>query len=39
MPTYYVDPAASGANDGTSWTDAWETLQRAVDGTDGHGSQ
>ena len=35
MPTYYVDPAASGANDGTSWTDAWETLQRAVDGTDG----
>ena len=32
---YYVDPAASGANDGTSWTDAWETLQRAVDGTDG----
>lgn len=32
---YYVDSAASGADDGTSWTDAWTTLQRAIDGTDG----
>lgn len=32
---YYVDPAAGGADDGTSWGDAWTTLQRAIDGTDG----
>lgn len=31
MPTYYVDPAAAGAANGTSWTDAWTTLQTAVD--------
>lgn len=31
MTTYYVDPAASGDNDGTSWTDAWATLQSAAD--------
>ena len=31
MATYYVDPAASGANDGSSWTDAFTGLQSAVD--------
>lgn len=31
MTTYYVDPAAGGANDGTSWTDAWTTFQSALD--------
>lgn len=31
MTTYYVDPAAAGANDGTSWTDAWTTIQTAFD--------
>ena len=35
MATYYVDPAAGGNDDGTSWTDAWTTLQRAIDGTNG----
>lgn len=35
MATYYVDPAAAGNDDGTSWTDAWTTLQRAIDGTNG----
>ena len=29
--TLYVDSSASGANDGTSWTDAYEHLQDAVD--------
>ena len=28
---FYVDPAASGAANGTSWTDAWTTLQTAAD--------
>jgi hypothetical protein len=31
MTTYYVDPAAGGANDGSSWTDAWTSLQSAAD--------
>jgi hypothetical protein len=31
MTTYYVDPAAGGANDGTSWIDAWTTFQSALD--------
>jgi hypothetical protein len=35
MPTYYVDPAAAGTDAGTSWTNAWTTLQRAIDGTGG----
>ena len=35
MPTYYVDPGAGGSDDGTDWTNAWTTLQRAVDGTNG----
>jgi len=31
MTIRYVDPAASGNNDGTSWTHAWTTLQSAYD--------
>lgn len=31
MTTRYVDPAASGANNGTSWTDAWTNIQSAFD--------
>jgi hypothetical protein len=31
----YINPAASGANDGTSWTDAWETMADAVSGLNG----
>ena len=35
MATYYVDPAASGSNNGTSWTNAWTGMQLAIDGTNG----
>lgn len=31
MTLRYVDPAASGAADGSSWTDAWTTMQTAAD--------
>ena len=34
MTTFYVDPAAGGANDGTSWTDAWTNIQSAFDTAD-----
>ena len=29
--TYYVDPNASGNDDGSDWTNAWETLAQAGD--------
>lgn len=31
MSTYYVDPAAGGSNNGSSWTDAWVNIQSAFD--------
>jgi hypothetical protein len=31
MTTRYVDPAASGSNDGTNWTNAWTSIQSAFD--------
>ena len=31
MATYYCDPDAGGANDGTLWTDAWTTVQSGFD--------
>ena len=38
MASHYVDPSGgSDANGGTSWGDAWATLQKAIDtvtGTD-----
>lgn len=35
MAEYYVDPTATGNDDGTTQTDAWTSLQRAIDGTNG----
>jgi len=35
MTTYYVDPTATGSDDGSSQADAWTSLQRAIDGTGG----
>ena len=32
--TYYVDPAASGANNGSTWTNAWTSVQSAFDAAD-----
>ena len=31
MADIYVKPAAGGANDGTSWTDAYTDIQSAFD--------
>ena len=31
MPTYYVDPAAAGSNDGSTWVHAWTSIQSAFD--------
>jgi hypothetical protein len=35
MAEYYVDADASGSDDGSTPANAWSTLQRAIDGTDG----
>lgn len=36
MTSYYVDPAlGSGADSGVDWSNAWSSLQRAIDGTGG----
>jgi len=39
MATYYVDPDAGGDDNGTDWTNAWTTLQRAIDGDGVGGTQ
>lgn len=31
MTDYYVDPAATGSNDGSTWTNAWTDVQTAFD--------
>lgn len=35
MTDWYVDPAAAGLNNGSSWTDAFTMLQAAIDTTSG----
>jgi hypothetical protein len=35
MATYYLDPAAGGGDTGVDWANAWSTIQRAKDGTNG----
>ena len=35
MSTYYVDPDATGSDTGAEQTNAWTSLQRAIDGTNG----
>ena len=37
MATYYVDPNASGLQDGSSWANAWTSFQMAIDGGTGLG--
>ena len=32
MTDFYVDSAATGANNGTSWTDAWTSITSAPGG-------
>lgn len=39
MTDYFVDPAASGAADGSNWTNAWTSLQTALDAVSTAGSK